>query len=72
MNTYQLADSSRRGCARVGRGLNCANVAAHKYGHVARADILFSEEGNIRSFDHRICGFHSSDETFGLDHSECF
>jgi hypothetical protein len=72
MNTYQFADSSCGRRSSVGSCFNGANVSANKDRHVTRADILFSDQLNIRSFDHRVSCFDSADETFGLDHSECF
>jgi hypothetical protein len=72
VNTNQLANSSRGRCSGVSGCLHCTNVSANKDRHVTGADILFSQELNIRSFDHRVSGFDGSDETFGLHHSECF
>jgi hypothetical protein len=72
VNTDQLADSSRGRCSGVSSCLHRTNVSANKDRHVPGADILFSQELNIRSFDHRVSGFDGSDETFGLHHSECF
>jgi hypothetical protein len=72
MNAYQFADSSCRRSSGVGSCFNRANVSANKDRHVTRADIFFSQELNISSFDHRVSRFDGSDETFGLDHSECF
>jgi hypothetical protein len=72
VNTDQFADSTRGGCSGVCRRLNRANVSANKDGHVSGADIFFSQELNICSFDHCISGFDGTDEAFGLHHSECF
>jgi hypothetical protein len=72
VNTYQFAYSSCRRCSGVGSRLNRANVSTYKDRHVAGADIFFSQELNIGSFDHRVGSFDGADETFGLDHSECF
>jgi hypothetical protein len=72
VNTYQFADSSGRRCSGIGSCLDGTNVSPHKDCHVTGAYVLFSQELNIRSFDHRISGFHGSDEAFGLHHSECF
>jgi hypothetical protein len=72
VNTYQLTDSARGGSASIGSGLDGADVSTHEDRHITRADILFSQQCNIRGFDHRVSGFHSTNETFGLNHSECF
>jgi hypothetical protein len=72
MNTNQLANSTRRCRACVRGCFNRANVAAHKNRYVTGSDIFFSQQLNIRSFDHGVRGFNSADESFGLDHSECF
>jgi len=72
VNADQLADPSRGRCSSVSSCLYRTNVSANKDRHVPGADILFSQELNIRSFDHRVSGFDGSDETFGLHHSECF
>jgi hypothetical protein len=72
VNTYQFADSTRGGRSGVSSCLNRADVSANKYRHVSGADIFFSEECDIRSFDHRVSGLDGSDEAFGLHHSECF
>jgi hypothetical protein len=72
VNTYQFADPSCRRCSGVGGCLHGTHVSPHEDRHVTGADILFSQELNIRSFDHRVSGFDGSDEAFGLHHSECF
>jgi hypothetical protein len=72
VNTNQLADPARRRCSSVGCCLHRPNVAANKDRHITGADVLFSQEHNIRSFDHRVSGLDRSDETLGLHHSECF
>jgi hypothetical protein len=72
VNTYQFADSARSRCAGVRRRFYRANIAAHKDRHVAGTDVFFPQQHNIRSFDHRVSGFHGSDKTLGLNHSECF
>jgi hypothetical protein len=72
VNTNQLANSTRRCRARVRGCFDRANVAAHKNRYVTCSDIFFSQQLNIRSFDHGVRGFNSADEPFGLDHSECF
>jgi hypothetical protein len=72
VNADQLTDSSRGRSSSVSSRLYRTHITADKDRHVAGADVLFSQELNIRSFDHCISGFNSPDETFGLDHSECF
>jgi hypothetical protein len=72
VNTNQLANSTRRCRACIRRRFDRTNVAAHKNRYVTCSDIFFSQQLNIRSFDHGVRGFDSADETFGLDHSECF
>jgi hypothetical protein len=72
VNTDQLADSPRGRCSSVSSCLDRTHITADKDRHVAGADVLFSQELNIRCFDHCVSGFNSPDETFGLDHSECF
>jgi hypothetical protein len=72
VDANQLAYPSRSRCASIRRCFNCAYVSAHKDRHITGADILFSQELNIRRFDHCISRFDSSNEAFGLHHSECF
>jgi hypothetical protein len=72
VNTNQLANSTRRCRACIRGRFDRAHVAAHKDRYVTGSDIFFSQQLNIRSFDHGVSGFDSADETFGLDHSECF
>jgi hypothetical protein len=72
VNADQFADSSSSRGPGVGGRLNSADVSANEDSHVARAYILFSQELNVSSFDHRVSGLDSADEAFGLHHSECF
>jgi hypothetical protein len=72
VNTDQLADPARGSCSSVCGCLHRAHVSANKDRHVTSADILLSQELNIRSFDHCVSSFNGPDETLGLHHSECF
>ena len=72
MDADQFANSSCRSRTRISRGLDRADVAAHKDRDVASTDVLFAEQLHIRCFDHRIGGFNCAHESFGLNHSECF
>jgi hypothetical protein len=72
MNADQLAYPAGSRCPGISRSLNSANVAAHKNRYITGADILFSQECNVRRFDHSVSRFDGSNEAFGLHHSECF
>jgi hypothetical protein len=72
MNTNQLANATGGCRARICGCLDRAHVATYKNRYVTGSDIFFSQQLNIRSFDHCVRGFDSADETLGLDHSECF
>jgi hypothetical protein len=68
----QLTNSSRCCGSGIGGGFNSANVPPHKDRYVTGANVLFTEQLDIRSLNHCIRGFYSADEPFGLYHSECF
>src|SRR5262249_61675890 len=63
-------DPARRGGARVGGGLHGGDVAADDGGHVAGADLLPPDEGDLRGFHHRIGGLNHRDQPLGFDHPE--
>jgi hypothetical protein len=72
MNADKLAHSPSGGSAGIGGRLNGADIATDEDGHIARADILLTDQLNICGFDHCVGGFHRTDESLGLDHSQCF
>jgi hypothetical protein len=72
MNADQFTHAARSSGSGVGRSLNGPDIATNEYRHVARADVFLSDQLNIRGFDHRVRRFNRADESFGLDHSECF
>src|SRR5262249_41534747 len=72
MYADQFTNATCGSGARIGRGLHRAHIAAHEYGHIARADVFLAEQLHIRRFDHRVSSFDRSDEPFCLDHSQCF
>jgi hypothetical protein len=72
MDTDQFTNTSSRSGARIGRCLDCADVATNKDGDIACADIFFSEQLHIRGFHHCIGGFDCAHESFGFNHSESF
>jgi hypothetical protein len=67
---FAHSPSSRRSC--VSCGFYCPHVSTNEDSYVAGAYIFFSQELDVGSFHHRICGFYSSDETFGFHHSKRF
>jgi hypothetical protein len=69
MNANQFTDPSGSRGPCVCRGLYRADVPTYENRHIARANILFSNQLNVRSLDHRIGCLDSSDKPLGLDHS---
>jgi hypothetical protein len=72
MNADQLTHTACCSGTSVGRGLYGPDIATNEYRHVARADVFLSDQLNIRGFDHCVRRLNRADESFGLDHSECF
>jgi hypothetical protein len=72
VNTNQLPHPSGSRRSSVRRRLYRAYVSTHENRHIPGADILFSEERNVSRFDHGVSSLNGSNETFGLNHSECF
>jgi hypothetical protein len=68
----KLAHSSGRGCACVSCRLNRSDISPDKDRYVACSNIFFAQQLNVCGFDHRIRGFNSTHEPFGLNHSERF
>jgi hypothetical protein len=68
-NADEFAYATRGGSARVRRGFDCADIAAHEDRHVARADVFLAEQRDVGGFDHCISRFDGSDKAFGFDHS---
>ena len=59
-------------CAGIRCRLHCAHVAAYHNRHKAAAHVHLSNQRYVGRLDHRIRRFNRSDQTFGLDHSQCF
>jgi hypothetical protein len=72
MDAYQLTNTTRRRCACVCCCLHGTHIAAYKYRHVSRSDILLAEQLYVRCLNHGVGSFNCADESFGLDHTECF
>jgi hypothetical protein len=72
MHANQLAYSPGGGRTGVSGSLNCANVPANKYRHVAGTDVFLPQELYVRCFNHRVSRFHRANEAFGFHHAECF
>ena len=66
----ELADAAGGGRARIGRGLDRADVAAREHGDVAGADVFLADEGDVRGLDHRIGGLDGADEAARFNHAE--
>jgi hypothetical protein len=72
VNTDKLADPSGSSGPGVGSRFNGSYIAADEYRHITGADVFFSYQLNIRGLNHCVGRLDSADESFGLDHSECF
>jgi hypothetical protein len=72
MDADQFTNSSCRSRTGVSGCFNGAYVATHKNGYVAGADVFLAEQLHIGCFDHCIGGLYCANESFGLNHSECF
>jgi hypothetical protein len=72
VHTDKFTNSSSCSGARVSRRFHGTDIPAHKYRYVPCADVLLTEQLHVRGLDHRVSGFNSTDESLGLDHSECF
>jgi hypothetical protein len=64
----QLADAPRGGGARVGRGLDRADVAAHEHGDVAGADVFLADEHDVGGLHHRVGRFDRADQAPRFHH----
>src|SRR4051812_1408443 len=70
MDGNELADPARRRGAGVGRGLDRGHVPAHDCGHISGADLLPSDERDLRGLDHCVRRLDHRHEAFRLDHAE--
>lgn len=52
--------------------LDSRHIADHEHGHQTAADLLPAGHLHVRRLEGCIGCFDHRDETFGLDHSECF
>ena len=68
----QLADAAGRGGAGVGGRLHGADIAAHQHRYIPRADVFLADERDVGGLDHRVGGFHRSDQPARLDHAQRF
>src|SRR5262245_47904892 len=65
----QFADAARRRRAGVGGGLYRRHLAAHYRGDETAADLLVSDQADVRRLDHRVCRLDHRYQPFRLDHS---
>jgi hypothetical protein len=72
MNADQLSYTPGGSGTGVGRRLNGPDIAADKDRYIARSDVFLPDQLNVRGLHHRIRGLYGADESFGLDHPECF
>ena len=62
----------RGGRASVGRSLDGGDIASHDGRHIARADLLPTDQRDLGGLDHGVGRFDHRDQTLRLDHPECF
>ena len=70
MNADQLANTSRRGGARIGRGLDRTDVASDDSGDETGINLLPTDEHHVRCLHHRVSGFDHADQAAGFDHTD--
>jgi hypothetical protein len=72
VNRNEFADAPRRRCASIGRRFDSRDIASHNRRDESRADFFVPDKLHIRGFDHRVSRFDHCDQTFTLNHSQCF
>src|SRR5215813_4177028 len=72
VNADQFAHTARRGRARVSRGLDRRDFAAHDRCDESSADLLVTDQADVRRLDHRVGRFDHRHQPFRLDHSQSF
>jgi len=72
VDRHEFADPTRGRRACVGGGLHRADIAANHHRDVAGADVLFSDQRDVRRLDHRVGRFDRSDKPFGFHETERF
>src|SRR5687768_16817525 len=70
MDGDELANTARRGSARIGRCFHGGDVAADDGSHVASADLLPPDESDLRRLDHGVSRLNHRDQALRLDHPE--
>jgi hypothetical protein len=68
----ELADAAGRGGAGIGGRLYGADIAAHQHRYVPSADVFLADEHDVGGLDHRVGGFHRSDQPARFDHAQRF
>lgn len=69
MDADELAHAACSSGSGVGRGFDGGDIATHDGGDKTGADLLITDELNIRGLYHGVRGLDSCNETLGLDHS---
>src|SRR5262245_22436821 len=72
VNTDQFAYAARRRRARVSGGLDRRDLAAHDRRDEASAELLVTDQADVRRLDHHVVRFDHRHQPFRLDHSQSF
>src|SRR5262245_51484140 len=68
----QFANAARRRRARVSRGLDRSYLAAHYRGDETAADLLVTDQADVRRLDHCVRRLDHRHQPFCLNHSQSF
>ena len=69
MNGDEFADSLSSSGTGIGSGFNSTDVTTDHNGNISTADMYFTDQSYVRSFDHGISCFDGANQTFSFNHT---